>query len=141
MRQVTTLGLLMTFGWGAAVARGQAPPSPAPAEEAAPSPGPTDDDATQALQEHDRYHHHGGVTRLIAMSLDTLEPDDTKKAELLKIQNDLKAEHIVTRVPIAEYAGTTCVGRDIPTDLTGAFGTQTYGIEPPCRRRGVMDGG
>jgi Spy/CpxP family protein refolding chaperone len=62
------------------------------------------------LQEHDRYHHHGGVTRLIAMSLDTLEPDDTKKAELLKIQNDLKAELAPARDADKELLLTIATG-------------------------------
>src|SRR5450432_653234 len=42
---------------------------PATNSDAAPVP---DDEATAGLLEHHRYHHHGGVTLFVAMSLDTL---------------------------------------------------------------------
>jgi hypothetical protein len=41
------------------------------------------------LLEHHRYHHHGGVTLFIAMSLDTLGVAPEKRAEVQKIQADL----------------------------------------------------
>jgi hypothetical protein len=44
------------------------------------------------LLEHHRYHHHGGVTLFIAMSLDTLGVAPEKRAEVRKIQADLHAK-------------------------------------------------
>jgi hypothetical protein len=41
------------------------------------------------LLEHHRYHHHGGVTLFIAMSLDTLGVSSERRAAVQKIQADL----------------------------------------------------
>jgi Spy/CpxP family protein refolding chaperone len=49
------------------------------------------DDATASLIEHHRYHHHGGVTLLIAMSLDTLGVSPEQQAAVEKIRMDLHA--------------------------------------------------
>ena len=50
-----------------------------------------DDQASAELMDHHRHHHHGGLTQFIAMSLDTLGADDTKRPQIEKIQNDLRA--------------------------------------------------
>jgi Spy/CpxP family protein refolding chaperone len=43
------------------------------------------------LREHHRYHHHGGVTLFIAMSLDTLGVSPEQRAAVEKIRTDLHA--------------------------------------------------
>jgi Spy/CpxP family protein refolding chaperone len=49
----------------------------------------TDDPAAMELREHHRHHHHGGITRFIAMSLDTLGTDDNKRPQIEALQHDL----------------------------------------------------
>ncbi len=46
------------------------------------------DQASAELQEHHR-HHHGGITKFIAMSLDTLGTDDAKRTKIERVQKDL----------------------------------------------------
>ncbi len=67
-------------GKSASGAPPQAPPS---------APAPVADDANDALMEHHRYHHHGGVTLFIAMSLDTLGVSPERHDRLEKIRLDL----------------------------------------------------
>ena len=43
------------------------------------------------LMEHHRYHHHGGVTLFIAMSVDTLGVSPEQRAVVEKIRTDLHA--------------------------------------------------
>jgi Spy/CpxP family protein refolding chaperone len=84
----------MVFGFGlsAAAAHAQAP-SPTPASGASTaSATPADDPAGSQLMEHHRHHHHGGVTKFIAMSLDTLGADDAKRSQIEKLQSDLHAQ-------------------------------------------------
>jgi hypothetical protein len=54
--------------------------------------------AAEELQEHHLHHHLGGVTQFIAMSLDTLGTDETKHAQIDKIQGSLYA----CMVPVGE---------------------------------------
>lgn len=62
------------------------------------SEAPTTDEAEQAyeqavteLREHHRHHHRGGVTQLIAMSLDTLDVDEVNSAQVEKLHGELHA--------------------------------------------------
>jgi Spy/CpxP family protein refolding chaperone len=77
------LGAAATVGCGGSSAN--APPSATAASAL------TSDDVTDALIEHDRYHHHGGVTLFIAMSLDTLGVSPEQRAVVEKIRTDLHA--------------------------------------------------
>jgi hypothetical protein len=47
------------------------------------------DHAASQLMEHHRHHHHGGVTKFIAMSLDTLGVPPAKQPQIDKVQKDL----------------------------------------------------
>ncbi len=49
---------------------------------------PAADPAAAELKEHHR-HHHGGITKFIAMSLDTIGADDAKRPQIEKAQSDL----------------------------------------------------
>jgi Spy/CpxP family protein refolding chaperone len=49
------------------------------------------DDVTAGLMEHHRYHHHGGLTLLIAMSLDTLGVPAEERATVETIRAELYA--------------------------------------------------
>ncbi|MEO7034707.1 MAG: periplasmic heavy metal sensor [Polyangiaceae bacterium] len=53
---------------------------------AAPLP---DDEATAGLLEHHRFHHHGGVTLFVAMSLDTLGLPPEERSAVEKIRGAL----------------------------------------------------
>jgi Spy/CpxP family protein refolding chaperone len=48
-----------------------------------------DDQASTELREHHRHHHRGGVMQFIAMSLDTLAPEDAKQPQVERIQGEL----------------------------------------------------
>lgn len=50
-----------------------------------------DDQAALELREHHRHHHRGGTMQFIAMSLDTLGPDDAKRPQVEAIQGELYA--------------------------------------------------
>ncbi len=78
------IGTLGTLGCAGKSANGA--PAAAPSAMA-----PATDEAMAGLLEHHRYHHHGGVTLFIAMSLDTLGVADAKRAAVQKIQADLRA--------------------------------------------------
>lgn len=51
----------------------------------------TDGQAAGELREHHRHHHRGGVMQFVAMSLDTLGPDDVKRPQVEQLQRDLHA--------------------------------------------------
>jgi Spy/CpxP family protein refolding chaperone len=90
--------LIVAFLLSATGARAtQAPPPTTAASPAASSAAPADDAATTELKEHHRHHHHGGVTRFIAMSLDTLGVDDAKRPQIEKLQADLHAQMVPAR--------------------------------------------
>jgi Spy/CpxP family protein refolding chaperone len=93
MRFLRLTGLAILFGFGLSPAAHAQAPSPAPAG-GAPAAGatPGDDPAGSQLMEHHRHHHHGGVTKFIAMSLDTLGADDAKRSQIEKLQSDLHAQ-------------------------------------------------
>ncbi|MBI5070146.1 MAG: hypothetical protein HZB56_18075 [Deltaproteobacteria bacterium] len=48
-----------------------------------------DETAAGELREHHRHHHRGGVMQFVAMSLDTLGPDDAKRPQVEQLQRDL----------------------------------------------------
>jgi Spy/CpxP family protein refolding chaperone len=50
-----------------------------------------DDAVNESLRNYHR-HHHGGLSSFISMAIDTLGLDETKKAAVTKIQNDLRAK-------------------------------------------------
>ena len=90
MRTYPALAALVLFGaWGAFGCASKSANS-APAASAASVPA-ADDDAMAGLMEHHRYHHHGGVTLFIAMSLDTLGVSPEQRAAVEKIRTDLHA--------------------------------------------------
>jgi Spy/CpxP family protein refolding chaperone len=72
-------------------------PSPTPGAAPNPSASPAEDQAGSELKEHHRHHHHGGVTKFIAMSLDTLGVDDAKRPQIEKLQSDLHAQMAAAR--------------------------------------------
>jgi Spy/CpxP family protein refolding chaperone len=76
------IGLLVATGsmLGCMGSSGGLPPATA---------GLTADDESDGLFEHDRYHHHGGVTLLVAMSLDTLGVSADQHLAVEKIRGDL----------------------------------------------------
>lgn len=45
--------------------------------------------AASGLREHHRHHNRGGVMQFVAMSLDTLGPDDAKRPQVEALQRDL----------------------------------------------------
>ena len=51
-----------------------------------------DEVVSDELHEYHRHHHHGGVTMFISMAIDTLGLEPAKKAQVEKIQSDLKAK-------------------------------------------------
>jgi Spy/CpxP family protein refolding chaperone len=50
-----------------------------------------DDEQMSALNEHHRHHHHGGITQFVEMSLDTLGEEESKHAQVDKVQEALHA--------------------------------------------------
>ena len=50
------------------------------------------DSVNEDLRDYHRHHHHGGVTMFISMAIDTLGLDPAKKAQVEKIQSDLRAK-------------------------------------------------
>jgi hypothetical protein len=51
--------------------------------------GVAEDQAAVELRDHHRHHHRGGVLQFVAMSLDTLGPDDARRPQIERIQRDL----------------------------------------------------
>ncbi len=86
---VTVLAVTAVVGLNACAhtAASGAPTADAQAADAQPA----DEQAATELREHHRHHHRGGVTQLIAMSLDTLGADDAKRPQVEKLQRDLYA--------------------------------------------------
>jgi Spy/CpxP family protein refolding chaperone len=77
----------------ASSAAAAAPPVGSASAEATAQAAPSEDeDATNDLIEHHRHHHHGGVTRFVAMSLDTLGVSPEQQASVDRIQADLRAK-------------------------------------------------
>ncbi len=83
-----SLGLVLGAGIGL-VACGGSSAHGVPATSATSSP--VDDETTADLTEHHRYHHHGGITLFIAMSLDTLGVSPEQQAAVERIRKDLHA--------------------------------------------------
>ena len=63
----------------------------APMPPAAAAPRPAEDEASAGLVEHHRFHHHGGVTLFIAMSLDTLGVSPEQRDAVASIRSELNA--------------------------------------------------
>jgi Spy/CpxP family protein refolding chaperone len=89
---MTGLALVAGFGLTAVAAHAQAPSPTKGGGAPTPNATPADDEAASELREHHRHHHHGGVTKFIAMSLDTLGTDDAKRPQIEKLQSDLHAQ-------------------------------------------------
>lgn len=62
-----------------------------PASNAAPTTTPEEEEVSAGLYEHHAHHHYGGVTRLIAISLDTIGGEPQERAQIEKIRADLHA--------------------------------------------------
>jgi hypothetical protein len=106
MPNLAELALLGGLGLSACVAH--APATEGGVAEAQPLTVRSPDEvATAELSDHHRHHHHGGVPYFIAMSLDTLGTDDVKRAQVERIQGELR----------------TCMGpaREIEQNLLMAF--------------------
>jgi hypothetical protein len=95
MRFLRIAGLALAAGSGLGIAAAHAAQVPTPPATVGVSPSsaePADDPAASLLMEHHRHQHSGGVTRFVAMSLDTLGTDDAKRPRIEKLQSDLQAE-------------------------------------------------
>jgi Spy/CpxP family protein refolding chaperone len=78
----------LLFGAGTAIACGGGAAN-APLPVTAVSTTTADEDATTDRMDRYRYHHHGGVALLIAMSLDTLGVSSDQQAAVEKTRADL----------------------------------------------------
>jgi hypothetical protein len=85
MRQRTLNGLILlaALGSSACVASTAANRPQTTAAE------PTEDQAAGELRDHHRHHHRGGVLQFVAMGLDTLGPDDTRRPQIERLQRDM----------------------------------------------------
>jgi Spy/CpxP family protein refolding chaperone len=105
MTGVASAALLLSLGCAHA---------PAAQEATANAPG-ADDPAAVELREHHRHHHHGGITQFIAMSLDTLGADDAKRAQIEKIQADLRQcmapAHEIDKALLGTFADGIAAGQ------------------------------
>ena len=94
------LGVPAMGGCAARSASGQPPASAATSTNSAPpvtAPAVADDDeAASGLMEYHRYHH-GGITRFIAMSIETLGVSPDQRVAIEKIRADLRVEMEPTR--------------------------------------------
>jgi Spy/CpxP family protein refolding chaperone len=94
LRTISALGLAGSLAWaGCATSSAEAPPASAastPSDTSAPA-GSGDDAAAASVGEFHQVHHRGGFASFIALSLDTLGPDDTRRPQVEKIQSDLTA--------------------------------------------------
>ncbi|MBK9517656.1 MAG: hypothetical protein IPO09_09940 [Anaeromyxobacter sp.] len=85
MPSLHQLALMTALGLGACTTT-----APAPELQAQATDTQADDDLAEAgLREHHRHQHRGGVTQFIAMSLDTLDPDDAQRPQVLQLQRDM----------------------------------------------------
>lgn len=89
IRQVTGIGAIALSCAATALGCGANAANTSPAAPAGPSA--EEQEAKAGLVEHHRHHHYGGVTLLLAMSLDTLGVSPEQKVALEKIRNDLQA--------------------------------------------------
>jgi Spy/CpxP family protein refolding chaperone len=76
-------GALSAVGCGGASANARPPATAASASDV--------DEVASGLTEHHRHHHHGGVTLLVALSLDTLGISPEQRPAVEKIRRDLHA--------------------------------------------------
>jgi Spy/CpxP family protein refolding chaperone len=51
-----------------------------------------EDPASEEVRDHHRHHHQGGVTWLVALSLDTLDADPQKQTQVQQIQSSLREQ-------------------------------------------------
>ena len=88
MRLTCAVGLALMAGVGVNGCAAHTAGSEAPAADAT---SHAYEQAVAELREHHRHHHRGGVTQLIAMSLDTLDVDDANSARVDKLHAELHA--------------------------------------------------
>lgn len=74
--------VMAALGASACTAYTAAGPTPTEAWQA-------DEQAASELRDHHRHHNRGGVMQFVAMSLDTLGPDDAKRPQVEALQRDL----------------------------------------------------
>jgi Spy/CpxP family protein refolding chaperone len=76
---------------------------------------PPDDEAMSAVNDHHRHHHHGGITQFVEMGLDTLGEEQSKHAQVEKVQETLhectepvedEEEHVLTSLSDGVASGT-----------------------------------
>jgi len=83
-------GALASVGCGGTSANASPPATPASASDV--------DEVAAGLSEHHRHHQHGGVTLIIALSLDTLGVSPERRTVVEKIRRDLHARMESARV-------------------------------------------
>lgn len=102
-------------GCGTSAAGGQAPRS---------ASADSDADDASGLMEHDRYHHHGGVTLFIAMGLDTLGLSPEQRAAVQEDRSDLhagmEAARLAENTLLARLADDIVAARFDPVALNAA---------------------
>ena len=79
-----------TSSSASAATSASAPPAASSAAEAPTEEPGAEEEAADQLRVHHRHHHHGGVAMFVRMAIDTLGVAPEKKAQLEKIQTDLR---------------------------------------------------
>ncbi|APR81013.1 Hypothetical protein A7982_06360 [Minicystis rosea] len=96
-----TTGAAPTASSTAALTASAASDAPSASASAVPTADPAaaaeEEEAGKHLRHHHRHHHHGGVAMFIHMALDTLGLPDEKKAQVEKIQGELREKTASSR--------------------------------------------
>ncbi len=87
MRQQRISGFAILFGLGVASC---ASSSSDVRSSATDQGSPEEQQAADEVQEHHQHHHHGGVTLFVSLSLDTLGSDPAKRADVEKLQDEIR---------------------------------------------------
>jgi Spy/CpxP family protein refolding chaperone len=117
--------------------------TPTPTIPLGPTPGLTAyNSATAGLVEHHRFHHHGGITLLIAMSLDTLELTAEQQPAVERARAALRATMTASRLSdqgLLETLADGVIGGHVnPTDVdaeipkVGAASASVFGASVPA---------
>jgi Spy/CpxP family protein refolding chaperone len=88
MRSVSITAAALLLAACSHGSKSSAAPEPAQAP-AVNDPRAEDDPASEEVRDHHRHHHQGGVAGLVALSLDTLDADPQKQAQVQQIQSTL----------------------------------------------------
>jgi hypothetical protein len=107
LRKMGIIATVLMGAWATAGCGGASANTPPPATAARASDV---DDATAGLVEHHRHHHHGGLTLMIALSLDTLGVSPEQRPAVEKIRNDLHARMEPARAAEQKLAAMLAAG-------------------------------